>query len=554
MSDTLTGTPAGMPTGLRRRTRAGTLAGTLVGTTRMIGLAGRRDRWLLSAWLIGLAAMAGVSAKATVDLYPDVASREEAARSINASAALVALYGRIYDPGSLGEVSMIKLTAFGSALVGVLMLFIVVRHTRAEEEEGRLELLSGGRLGHGAPLAAALVLADGASLLLGLLTAAALAGAGLPVAGSVAFGLGWTATGVAFASVGAVVAQVTTSARAARGLGLVVLSIAYALRAIGDLAEPGPSWLSWLSPIGWTQQVRAFAGDRWWVLLLPLALSALLVPAAFVLRVRRDLGAGLLADRPGPARGSIDGVRDLAVRLQGRILLGWAVGFAIGGVLLGSIASSITDFLASDSARQFFSKLGGSQSLIDSFIGAELGILGAIAAAYGISAAGRLRTEEVEGHVEPLLATTTTRLRWAASHVTVALLGVVILMVVAGVAMGTATALALHDGAQFGRVLAVALAQIPAAWVMTGLVVTLFGWAPRATPAAWGVFAVFLTLGEFGVLWNAPAWLMDLSPFQHTPRLPVTSGWALPLSALTLVAATLVAAGLAGWRERDVPA
>lgn len=554
MSDTLTGTPPGTPTGVGRRTLAGTLSAELVGTRRLIGLAARRDRWLLTAWLIGFAGMAGVSAKATVGLYPDVASRVDAARSINASAALVALYGRIYDPASLGAVSLIKLTAFGSALVGILMLFVVVRHTRAEEEAGRLELLSGGRLGHVAPLVAALVLAAGASLLLGLLTAAALASAGLPAGGSLAFGLGWTATGVAFASVGAVVAQVTTSARAARGFGLVVLAVAYALRAVGDLAEPGPSWLSWLSPIGWTQQVRAFAGDRWWALLLPLALCAVLVPTAFVLRSRRDMGAGLLADRPGPARGSIEGVWDLAVRLQGGTLLGWAVGFAIGGALLGSIANSITDFVDSDNAKQFFVKLGGSQILIDSFIGAELGILGVIAAAFGMSAAGRLRTEEVEGHVEPLLATTTTRRRWAASHVTVALAGVAALMIAAGVTMGAATALSLHDGSQFGRVLAVALAQVPAAWVMTSVVVTLFGWAPRATPAAWGLLALVIALGEFGVLWNAPAWLMDLSPFQHTPRLPVTSGWALPLVASTLAAAALLAAGFAGWRERDVPA
>jgi ABC-2 type transport system permease protein len=247
-------------------------------------------------------------------------------------------------------------------------------------------------------------------------------------------------------------------------------------------------------------------------------------------------------------------VWDLAVRLQARTLLGWAVGFATGGVLLGSIAGSISDLVSSASARDFLSKLGGGQVLIDTFIGAELGILGAIAAAYGVSAALRLRAEEAEGRAEPLLATTTTRRRWAASHVALSLAGVAALMIIAGVAMGVATALALHDGAQFGRVLLVALAQVPAAWVMTSVVVVLFGWAPRAVAASWGVLAVLIALGEFGVLWNVPAWLMDLSPFQHTPRLPATSGWALPLAALTVVAAALRAAGFAGWRERDVPA
>jgi ABC-2 type transport system permease protein len=247
-------------------------------------------------------------------------------------------------------------------------------------------------------------------------------------------------------------------------------------------------------------------------------------------------------------------VWDLAVRLQWRTLLGWAAGFAIGGLLLGSIAKSIPDFLGSGSARDFFTKLGGSQVLIDTFISAELGILGAIAAAYGISAAARLRAEEADGHAELLLATTTTRRRWAASDTVFALIGVTVLLLVAGVAMGVSTAVSLSDGAQFSRVLAVALAQIPAAWVMTGLVVALFGWLPRATGAAWAVLVLFIALGEFGVLWGAPGWLMDLSPFQHTPHLPVTSAWTLPLLALAVAAAVLGAAGFSGWRTRDMPA
>jgi ABC-2 type transport system permease protein len=135
-----------------------------------------------------------------------------------------------------------------------------------------------------------------------------------------------------------------------------------------------------------------------------------------------------------------------------------------------------------------------------------------------------------------------------------ALAGVAVLRAVVGVAMGASVSLALGDRTQFGRVLSVAFAQIPAAWVMTALVVLLFGLAPRAAPAAWGVLALFIALGEFGVLWNAPAWLMDLSPFQHTPHLPVAASWTVPLLALTAAAAALSAVGFSRWRNRDLPA
>lgn len=111
--------------------------------------------------------------------------------------------------------------------------------------------------------------------------------------------MSWTLTGIVFSAVAAVTAQVTVSARVATGLGMAAIGIAYVLRAVGDLAEGDPGWASWLSPIGWSQQIRPFAGDRWWVTAPPLLATLLLVPVAFALRSRRDLGSGNVG---GPAR------------------------------------------------------------------------------------------------------------------------------------------------------------------------------------------------------------------------------------------------------------
>jgi ABC-2 type transport system permease protein len=527
---------------------------TLAGTSALVRLGVRRDRWLLSLWILGFAVMAGTSASAGAGLFPDLASRIEAARTLNATASMVAMFGRVYDPTSLGALSLIKYTAFMTACLAALMVFVTIRHTRADEESGRLELLSGGRLGRNASLAAALLISFTASLVLGLLTAAALAAGGLPAAGSLAFGLGWATTGMAFSAVAGVAAQLTTSARAATGMGMMVIAVTYVLRAVGDLAEPGPSALSWLSPIGWNQQIRAYAGDQWWVLTLPLALCAVLVPAAFVLRARRDLGAGLRAERPGPGRGALNGVWALAVRLQDRILIAWAVAFVIFGMVIGSLAANVGQFLTSPSSQDLFRKLGGAQGLTDAFLASEVAIMGIIAAAYGLAAANHLRSEEAAGHTEALLGTATTRIRWATSHYGAALAGVAVLMLLGGVSIGIGAAMALHDSSQIGRVTLACLAQIPAAWVIASAVLTVFGWAPRLTGALWGLLAVFVAFGELGVLWNAPRWLMDISPFQHSPLLPVGADGIVPLVALTLTSAVLAAIGYLGWRRRDLAA
>lgn len=224
----------------------------------------RRDRLLLPICVATFAGVAGSSAAATAGLYPDVATRAVAAELFNATPALLALYGRVYDPTSLGAIGLIKLTAFGVVMVGLFAALVVIRHTRADEELGRYELLAGGSIGRFAALTAALVTAAIGVVGVGLVTMPALIVAGLPVSGSLAFGLAWTVSGLAFAGVGAVAAQLTASARAARGLAVIALAVAYVLRAAGDsIGGPEPAWPSWLSPIGWAQQIRPYAADRW---------------------------------------------------------------------------------------------------------------------------------------------------------------------------------------------------------------------------------------------------------------------------------------------------
>lgn len=524
------------------------------GTTALVRLAWRRDRVLLPAWIVGLSGMVVFSVAATKDLYPTRQTLVTAAEAVNATAALVAWYGRVYDPTSLGAVSLIKMTAFGAAVVAILFVFIAIRHTRAEEESGRLELVGAGAVGRAVPLTAALVVGMASSVVLGAVTTLGLVLVGLPASGAVSFGLAWAMSGVVFTAVGVVVAQLTTSARAAVGLGMVCVGVAYLLRALGDLGAGDPGWLSWLSPIGWSQQIRPFAGDRWWVAGLPIAASALLVALAFALRSRRDLGSGMLADRPGPATGDITGVVGLAFRLQRGVLAAWVVGFAVMGLLLGSIVHSLGSF-DSPQMRKFIVLLGGEKALIDAFLALEMGIIGILVAAYAVAATSRLRSEEVGGHTEMILATTVSRTRWAASHFGLALVGVVVILLVTGLSVGIGDGLTGHDvGHEVARMVMAAAAQIPAAWVMASVVMALFGWTPHWVAGAWGLLVGFLVIAEFGRLWQLPAWLLDVSPFEHSPQLPGGTVGVGQIGLLLAVAAALALVGFGRWRVRDTPA
>ena len=69
---------------------------------------------------------------------------------------------------------------------------------------------------------------------------------------------------------------------------------------------------------------------------------------------------------------------------------------------------------------------------------------------------------------------------------------------------------------------------------------------------AWAALVVALLLGQLGELLQLPRWVMDVSPFTHVPQVPVAELSWPPLIALTLVAAALMAAGVAGFTRRDV--
>ncbi|HEY6796719.1 MAG TPA: ABC transporter permease [Kineosporiaceae bacterium] len=533
--------------------QVGALSRALTGTGPMTRLALRRDRVLIPVWLAVFVGMAGSTASSTLTLYPDIVSRRGIATTINGNPAMLALYGRIADIDSAGAVAMFKVNAMGAALVAVLAAILLVRHTRAEEEAGRLELVGAGVVGRLAPLTAALIVSAGTAVLLGLLTAAALVGAGLPVSGSLAFGLSWALTGVSFTAVAAIMAQLTTNARTANGLTGAVLGATYLLRAVGDIADAdGPRWASWLSPVGWAQQVRPFAGERWWVFGLGLAFVIAAAAAAYWLAAHRDVGAGLLADRAGPGRAGprLRGVAALAVRLQRGTLLAWSGALLLMGLVVGSLGRSIDAFLGSPSARDMIARMGGTGRLVDAFFGVEQGAAAIIVSLFAIQSVLRLRAEETGLRAEPLLATAVGRRTWVASHLTVAVVGSLGLLLVVGAGMGLTAATTLHDAAWFPRLLGGQLEHAPAVLVMIGITLAAFGLVPRLATAGWVLLVVFLLIGELGPIFQLDQRVLDVSPFVHVPRLGTFD--LPPLAALLAVAAALMMAGLEGFRRRDL--
>ncbi|GAA3886515.1 exporter of polyketide antibiotics [Saccharothrix violaceirubra] len=527
----------------------------MTGTGTLLRLALRRDRLLLLVWVVGLVGITLVTVSGLQELYGTLESRRQLASTAAVNPAFLALLGPLSDHTTLGGVLAWRWGVFGGLLVGLMSLFLLTRHTRAEEESGRLELLGSAVVGRHAPLAAAVVVGLLAPTLVGGLVAAGLIGLDQPVAGSVAFGLAFASPGWVFTGVSAVAAQLPEGARTANALGGAVLGGTYLLRAVGDAAgDHGPTWLTWCSPLGWAQRVEPYAHDRWWVLLLPVIATVLLVGLASVLVTRRDLGAGLIATRPGPAHTSLAGPFGLAWRLHRGTLLGWTFGMLVLGAVYGAVARGVEEMLdANPALERVIAQMGGTGSLVDVYFASIFGIIGLFSAIHAVTTVLRLRVEETSHRVEPILATTAGRWRVACAHLLYATLGTAVVLTAAGLGAGLVHGVRTGDvAAQLPRLVGAALAQAPAVWVVTGVAVLLFGVLPKATSAAWAFLVGFLVLGQLGPLLRLPGWVTDLSPFTHVPKLPSAHLDAWPLVWLTAVAGASILVGLAAFRRRDI--
>lgn len=529
--------------------------GSFLGSGQLVRLILRLDRIRLLVWVLSLGLIPVAVASSFATLYDTELARRELVGTVVSSPGLTALLGPISGT-SVGALTAWRIGTIGGVLVALMAGFTVVRHTRQEEETGRRELLGSTVLGRHAPLLAASLVTVVVGMLIGLIVTVGLVALGEDAGGSVAFGLSWALVSVVFAAVGALAAQLTESSGGARGIVAGTAGLFYALRMAGDAGEgSGVGWISWLSPLGWVSKLEAFGDERWWVVALFVVGGLILGVVGFVLSAGRDVGAGFFATRPGPPTASrgLSSPLGLAWRLQRGGVYGWSVGITLFAAVWGGLGNTITDlFEENPQLASIFEALGGAGALTDIFFSAAMGIVALIVSAYAISVTLTLRREETELRAEHVLATPTPRLTWVWSHLTFALIVPTLLMSLAGIAAGLIHGAIVDDvPGWLGNLLGSSLLQVPAIWVVAGVVMVLYGVAPAFASWSWAALVGFLLLGQLGPILQLPQWAMNLSPFTHVPSPPEPIS-ALPVLALVSVSLLLLGIGLGGFRSRDL--
>ncbi len=402
-----------------------------------------------------------------------------------------------------------------------------------------------------------------ANVVLALVLGLAMVVAGQPAAGSLVAGTSIALVGVVFTGVAAVTSQLASTTRGATGLAGAGLGVAFMLAALGNMLGTVDSaalrvtsaWPAWLSPIGWGQQMRPFADNLWWPAALAVAVTAALFGSAVVLVDRRDVGRGMWPERRGAAHASptLVSPTGLVWRLQRGVLLGWAGGLVGFGLVFGALSDRIRGMTGA--ATEWYATFGGEADLLGAYWASMLQIAGMAVATYAVALMLRLRHDEAQGTLEPVLGTAVSRTRWLGAYAVNAVAGAALLILVFAVAMAVTGGQALGGTTVLLRdLVGAALVQIPAIGVLGATAAALVMVLPRwSVGLSWVLVVLTILLGPmFGPSLGLPAWLSDVSPFTHVPNAPAVAVSYGPLVGLGLAWVAIGTVGVLALRRRDL--
>lgn len=527
------------------------MTGVFAGTAPLLAAQVRAERRALTLSALALAALVAATGWGITTLYATPAQRAAYAATAGISPAVAAVNGRGYDLTELGGITAYEVGFIGLIVFPVVAMHLAIRLTRRDEDAGLLDLLTAGRIGRLAPLAAAgLALA---ATLSGFVIVAALGlqAAGLPAAGSWRYALGLGLFTAASGAVGLVAAEIGRDARTAYALSLILLLISFVRRAIVDGRGLDPSWSG---AAGQLAEIRAWGEQPRWAPLVTYAAGALLAWAlAALVRWHRDLAGGLLAPRPGPGRGGprLGTVPGLVWRMLRSGLGGWLLGTVVWAATLGGLSGEMTEIVRNNPAMLAAFPVDRPEHLVTS-LALLLCALGG--AAFGVQALTRWAADEGSGRIGLLLAAPTSRHRLWLGWVAGAGSGAGLIVLAGAASLGLSTALATGRPAGWATAVAAGGALLPAVLLIVAVGAAAPAMVPRAAGLAWLLIGWATVVGLLAQTLRLPTWARALSPLHAVGLVPVQEPRVSVLVLLTGFTVAVSALAAARFAARDLVA
>ncbi|MCL2820032.1 MAG: hypothetical protein FWD38_04280 [Oscillospiraceae bacterium] len=534
----------------------------------------RRERFISAMWIAILVLFTVGVAPAMAEMFPDTTSRSQFASAFN-NPIMVAMMGPIYGADNYTSGAMYGglMLVWYAIAVAVMNIFFVVRHTRADEQAGRVEVVRSLPTGRLANLNATMISALILNLILGLFTGLGLAVLGIETmdfAGSMVYGAATAAIGMVFASIAAVFSQLSSNAGGATGMSFASIGVFYMIRAAGDMQ--GIEIVSCISPLGLVLRSQAYVENNIWpslvLFLIALALSLL----AYKLNSIRDLGQGFIAAKPGRAAASplLHSSFGLAWRLLRTPLIVWSIVMLSLGASYASVVGQIDAFIG-DSPEYMtilgvpvdvlptLSQADQSKMIVESFGIFVTLMMTLVAIVPLLNAVLKIRSEEREGRTENVVSRAVPRCKYMAGYVILAFIASVVIQFLTAIGLYGTAAYMVGDANpfNFNELMLSFFTFLPALWIMIGFAVFIVGVFPKATGVIWGYFGLVTFTSFIGrlVFTGNLEWIMNLTPLHFVSQPEPLKDYVVnypPLFIMTGIAAVLTIIGFIAYRKRDM--
>jgi ABC-2 type transport system permease protein len=524
-------------------------------TGKMASFIIRRDRIRFPIWITSLALITIVTASSFTNLYQTDQERQAIAETMK-NPAMTAMLGPGYglDNYTAGPMMAHQMLLFTAIVVAIMSILLVTRHTRADEEEGRIELIRSLSVGRLSNLSAAVGVVSSLNVLLAIVIGIGLYSLqieSMNLEGSLLYGAALGVTGIFFTAVTALFAQLSENSRGTIGLSFTILGIAYLIRAVGDVSN---ATLSRFSPLGWILGTEVYVNNFWWPIILTICVAIVVNALAFYLNTIRDLDSGFLPSKPGRKYASpfLQSSLGLAFRLQRTGIITWAIGMYLLGLSYGSVFGDLESFfLNNEMMSQILPPVEGL-SLTEQFLTMLMSVITMVCTIPALMFMMKLKGEEKKALTEHLISRSVSRTKVMGSYFVLAFSFGFAMVFLAVLGLWSASVSVMEEPISFMVMFNAAMVYLPAIWIMIGFSVLLIGYKPQFTGLSWLYLGYSFLVVYLGGLLQFPEWLGKLSPFGHIPQLPVEEMNIVILFVLSSIAVVFIIIGFIGYKNRDL--
>jgi len=515
----------------------------------------KREWKIALIWLVILAGISLAVAGVFQDLYGTAVERIVMAETMS-NPAMIAMIGPVYglDNYTNGVMYAQMMLLFSILAVAAMNIFLVVRHTRKDEESGRIELIRSLPVGRLSYLGGTVIVCLIVNVLLALITGFGLYSLNLEsmdFAGSLAYGVALGVSGIFFGAIAALFVQASSTSRGAISYSFIFLGAAYIIRAIGDVSAPA---LSYISPLGIVLKTETYASNYIWPIIVLITLSAIVFIFAFYLNSIRDLGAGLIAAKPGKSEASkfLQTPFGLSLRLLKGTIIGWAVTMFILGISYGTVFGDIENFLSGSELMQQIFLGNDAFSFAEQFLSTLMVISALLITIPTLIVLLKLRGEEKKGRLENIYAKKVSRNTMLTNYLFLSFVTSILMTILFIFGLWGAAYASMEEPISFMIVFKAGMSYLPAIWLMIAGAVVLISFIPKRTNFIWVLLGAFFYISYIGKIMGIPDSVINATPFGAIPKIPVENLSWIPLVILTAISIVMIVVGFFGYNERDM--